>query len=511
MLHFMERATMYYLKQKGWSNVQIAEFTGHHRDTIAKVLKEPVDQRPKQRERSSALDVFQAQISAWLDEPLPVICMLEKARSDLDHPYQGSETAFYDYVRKRRRARQPSPREVALRFEGMPGEFLQVDWGEVRELPLTHAGATRTRYFFAARLKYSRFMFVQFHRDMREETFLRALIDCFLAIGGVPWVVVTDNMKTAGLGRDATSQPIWNPAYQKLAAEFTFLPEACTPAAGNQKGSVENLVKFVKGNFLPGRTFHDDRDLAEQVREWLTQVNTERPNDATKALPATLLLEEHSRFTPLPASAQDYGFFDCVVVNRESLIALESNQYSVPTPLVGRALTARVHRTHLDLFADGELVASHPRNLRQHQRVLDPAHFEEAFKSKPRGRIMLYRDWLCGLSPEANSYLRELCHKRRAEMNQQISLLYTTAQATARADFVTALELAAEQQMYGAEYVQAILARPPRAAPSVSAGRAEREHWVGVPGPEEVERSLSHYEQYVANRDGLLSTQEARR
>jgi transposase len=42
-------------------------------------------------------------------------------------------------------------------------------------------------------------------------------------------------MKTAVLGRDATQQPIWNPAYQKLAAEFRFLPEACAPAAGNQK------------------------------------------------------------------------------------------------------------------------------------------------------------------------------------------------------------------------------------------------------------------------------------
>ena len=511
MLRFMERATIYYLKQKGWSNVQIAEFTGHHRDTVAKVLKEPVDQRPKKRERSSVLDVFQAQISAWLDEHLPVICMLEKARSDSTHPYQGSETAFYDYVRKLRREHKPSPREVALRFEGMAGEFLQVDWGEVRDLPLTHAGEARTRYFFAARLKYSRFMFVQFHRDMREETFLRALIECFLAIGGVPWVVVTDNMKTAVLGRDATNQPIWNPAYQKLAAEFKFLPEACAPAAGNQKGSVENLVKFVKGNFLPGRTFHDEQDLVEQCQQWLTQVNTERPNDATHAFPATLLLEEQGQFNPLPATAEDYGFFDCVVVNRESLVALESNHYSVPTHLVGRALTARVHRTHIDLFADGELVARHPRCQDKHQRVLDPAHFEDAFRSKPRGRIMLYRDWLCGLSPEANRYLQALCHKRRAEMNHQITLLYTTAQATARADFVTALELAAEQQMYGAEYVQAILARPKRAAPSVWAGGTERGHWVGVPGPEEVERSLSQYEQYIANRDSLLQEQGARR
>ena len=511
MLRFMERATIYYLKQKGWSNVQIAEFTGHHRDTVAKVLKEPVDQRPKKRERPSVLDVFQAQISMWLDEHLPVICMLEQARSDSAHPYQGSETAFYDYVRKLRRARQPSPREVALRFEGMPGEFLQVDWGEVRDLPLTHAGEARTRYFFAARLKYSRFMCVQFHADMREETFLRSLIGCFLAIGGVPWVVVTDNMKTAVLGRDASNQPIWNPAYQKLAAEFKFLPEACAPAAGNQKGSVENLVKFVKQNFLPGRSFHDDQDLDEQVREWLTQVNTERPNDATKALPATLLLEEQGQFSPLPASAQDYGFFDCVVVNRESLVALESNHYSVPTHLVGRALTARVHRTHIDLFADGERVASHPRCRGQHQRVLDPAHFEDAFKGKPRGRVMVYRDWLCGLSPEANRYLRELCHKRRAEMSQQITLLYETAQQMPRGDFLAALELAAEQQMYGAEYVQAILARPKRAAPSVSAGDPRREHWWAVPGQEEVARDLALYEQYVANRDGLRSSQEVRR
>jgi transposase len=91
-------------------------------------------------------------------------------------------------------------------------------------------------------------MFVQFHPDMREETFLRALIDCFQAVGGVPWAVVTDNLKTAVLGRDLANHPVWNPAYQKLAAEFKFLPQACAPAAGNQKGSVENLVKFVKGN-----------------------------------------------------------------------------------------------------------------------------------------------------------------------------------------------------------------------------------------------------------------------
>jgi transposase len=43
----------------------------------------------------------------------------------------------------------------------------------------------------------------------------------------VPWAVVTDNMKTAVLGRDEHHQPIWNPAYQKLAVEFKFHPDVC--------------------------------------------------------------------------------------------------------------------------------------------------------------------------------------------------------------------------------------------------------------------------------------------
>src|SRR5258708_32336281 len=209
MLGYMERSTIYYLKQKGWTNVQIAEFTGHHRDTIARVLREEVDKKPKTRQRSSAVAIFDTQIAQWLDQHIPVSRMLELARADVEHPYTGGETAFYDYLRKVRRARKQTPRDLALRFEGVPGEFLQIDWGEVRNMAFTKPGLEgQTRYVFADRLKYSRFMCVSFHTDMREETLLRCLIACFTTIGGVPWVVVTDNMKTAAVGRDDHDTPV---------------------------------------------------------------------------------------------------------------------------------------------------------------------------------------------------------------------------------------------------------------------------------------------------------------
>ena len=347
--------------------------------------------------------------------------MLELARADVDHPYTGGDTAFYDYVRKERRARKQTPRDVALRFEGVPGEFLQIDWGEVRGMAFTKPElAGQTRYFFAARLKYSRYMYVSFHSDMREETLLRCLIGCFQTIGGVPWVVVTDNMKTAVLGRNAQHEPVWNPAYQKLAVEFKFHPEACAPASGNQKGAVENLVKYVKGNFIAGRTFHDDTDLAEQCLQWLSHVNMERPSDATGKAPVVRLVEEQAHFGALPVTAQDYGFFDCVVVSREGLVAIETNRYSVPAHLIGRALTARIHATRIEPWASQELAGTHVRSREQHARIIIPAHFEAVFSAKPRGRLMVYRDWLRRIAPVVSSYVCELCHKRRTDMKYRL-------------------------------------------------------------------------------------------
>lgn len=501
MLRYMDRSTIHYLKQKGWTNTQIGQFVGHHRDTIAKVLREPLDKEPAPRPRRAQAAVFEAQIQGWLDQGLSVQRMIELARADPDHPYQGSNGAFYAFVRPLKQARLAlTASAVAVRFEGLPGELLQIDWGEMRQMPFTRpALAGQTRYFFAARLKHSRFMFVRFTQDMQEETLLRCLIACFCDLGGVPWVVTSDNMKTITLGRDDQHQPIWHPAYQKLAVEFGFHPAVCAPAAGNQKGAVENLVKFVKGNFLAGRSFYDDTDLAEECAAWLRRVNEERPSDATEQLPAALLAAERPHFKPLPEVAHDYGIFDSVLVNREGLVTIATNRYSVPAHLVGQALTARLHQDRIDLFQGVECVASHPRHRGRNARIVVPEHFEAVFALKPRARVMVYRDWLVGLSEGAAAYVSLLCQRRYADMGAQITALYDLAQRVGRAEFLAALDLAAEQGIVGVEYLRALLAPPvPAAARMDSATVSPRLR--AVPSQREVERDLASYEVYVANR-----------
>src|SRR5260370_41990178 len=118
MLRYRERSTIYYLKQKGWTNVQIAEFTGDHRDTITRVLREEVDKKPKTRQRESRVALFETQIAEWLDQNVPVSRMLELARAHTEHPYTAGETAFYDYVRKVPRARPPNAPQSRPAFLG---------------------------------------------------------------------------------------------------------------------------------------------------------------------------------------------------------------------------------------------------------------------------------------------------------------------------------------------------------------------------------------------------------
>ncbi len=200
----MERSAIHLLAKRGKSQRQIAEELGRNRRTIARVLREPVEQRPAKRYRRSKVDPYRAQITAWLAAGLTAARMLELAREDAARPYQGGDNVFRSMVRRIRQEQQQqhAASDVPIRFEGLPGEYLQVDWGEVRRFPFARQ-APATRYFLACRLKYSRWSWIRFTADMRQETLFRGLVDCCLALGWVPWVLVFDNMKTVTSGHTA--------------------------------------------------------------------------------------------------------------------------------------------------------------------------------------------------------------------------------------------------------------------------------------------------------------------
>jgi transposase len=487
------------LRKRGKSLRAIAAELGHSKTTIARALSEPVDLPPPHRQRVSLVDPWRRQIGEGLRQGLSGVRMLELARDDPEQPFRGCDSVWRAAVRQERLVleHEQAVADVPIRFEGLPGEYLQVDWGEIRHFPFTHQPEGR-RYFLACRLKYSRWVWVRFCTDMRQETLFRGLVDCFNALGFVPWVLVFDNMKTVTTGRDEQEQPIWHRALLQLAAEFDFHPVACWPDSGNQKGSVESLVKFTKTNFLVGRTFVDDVDLEAQCLQWQMRVNTERPSQATDVTPLARLVEESAKGGTLPVSATDYGFAEPGKVSRGALVPMLGNNYSVPVEHVGAPVTVRVHRQRIVIWRDAELLAEHRRAPDgDHRRVIDPAHFAPVFGRKPRARVMLYRDVLLELGDVARTYLSELSHRQRSRLGDEVLEVYALYERCGAGELLAAMELAYAQGAYGAAYLRALVSAPEVGPPS----QVIELTLADLPSQIEIDRALSAYEVYVWTPD----------
>lgn len=492
MLRQMERSTVHVLAKRGKSIRQIAAELGRSPTTIARILREPVDRAPVKRRRASKVDPYRPQIEQWIQAGLTTVRMLELARTDPERPYTGGHSVFGEVVRRMRQDQQQraAAAAVPIRFEGLPGEYLQVDWGEIRRFPFTqHPPATR--YFLACRLKYSRWNWVQFTTDMRQETLFRGLVACFLALGWVPWVLIFDNMKTVTTGRDAQGQPVWTATLRQFAAEFGFHPQACDPGAGNQKGSVESLVKWVKGNFLPGRSFIDDADLTAQTTDWCDQANS-RPSAATAEPPLARLPAEAAQGGRLPATAADYGLLLPGQVSAEALVAVAGNRYSVPVAQVGAPVSVRLHQNRVRIWRDLVCLADHPRLPDSaHQRVIDPAHFAPLFPHKPRAQAMLAREVLLGLGGAAPAFLRALSRQQRSRLKDELLVIYALYQQHGAAQLLTAMARADAAGTYSAAALVRRLPRPSDPVVPVSHPRSE------LPSQAEIDRPLSSYEAWV--------------
>jgi transposase len=413
--------------------------------------------------RPSTAAPWASQVEAWLreDAALPGMEILRRLREE--HHYHGGKSAVYELVRRLR----PRPVAPLVRFEGVPGEFSQHDFGQVDVR--YQDGRVERVHFFASRLKWSRVVHVVPVPDEREESLVRALLAALDAFGGVPLVTVWDNPKTVVLTRKG-ELIVWNPVFGQVALDYRFAPELCWPRAGQQKGAVENLVGWVKGSFFKCRRFHDRADLEAQLALWLTSVNTERPSRATGEIPALRLAQERPRLRPLPIARAAYALKIPVVVSARARVAYEGGEYSMPPGTLGQPATLHLYRDRVEIVTKTGEVVSHPRAQARGQVSILPAH-RAAMLGAVRGvraRLYYQRQSLWELGPAAERWLTELVHRRPSQWRRDVEPCFELLQDYGPAALLEAFAWGVRHHAIGAEYVITQLARraPAQAATS---------------------------------------------
>lgn len=453
----LKRHAIHVLREAGHTLDEIATLTAVGKRTVQRVIDEPEvtgdPPLPRGIGRPSKAAAYRAPIEAWLTAE-PELLSVELLRRAKLAGYEGAKSALYDLVRA---VRVVVPRPV-VRFEGLPGEFTQHDFGEVL---VSFLDGTRTRvHFFASRLKYSRWVEVTLVPNQQVETLARTLVDHFAALGGIPLLAVFDRPKTVALAWKKTGEVIeWNPIFAGVVLDLGLGVELCWPHAPQQKGAVENLVGWVKGSFFKQRRFLDAEDLARQLGAWRDEVNTTRPSRATGIIPSVRRAEELARLRPLKIDPAALALRVPIVVGATAYVTHDTHRYSMPSDAIGLAGTLHLYRDRVRIVA-GRFEATHDRLTVPQAIATLPAHRTQhvAAVSGKRGKRYLERQHLLELGPVAHTYLTELTHRRPRLWVQDVERLHALLQAHGIAATRAAFAQGLAARVFGAEYIAHYLA-----------------------------------------------------
>jgi transposase len=370
------------LKAGGMTVSGISRATGLDRKTVRRCLRQvrwQAYRRPAQRETLLAAH------REWLARRAPEVGYSARILYQelvASRGFEGGYGTVRDAVRPLR-LETAAADLTQCRFETEPGEQAQVDWGQVR---VAMASGPVEVHIFVMTLGYSRRAYAEGYEHERMESLLSAHEHAFEHFAGVTREILCDRMRTVIMGEREGGKR-WNPTFQAFARHWGFEPRVCRPYRAQTKGKVESGVKYVKRNFLPGRTFRDLDDFNEQLRAWQAEVADMREHGTTHEPPMVRFAREAPALIPLAGRA---GFLAAMprsrVVASDWLVSIEANRYSVPWRLIGATVEVFRVGAHWQIRHRGAVVAEHPVLVGRYGLSVKPEHGPGALARNARVR-----------------------------------------------------------------------------------------------------------------------------
>jgi len=237
-----------------------------------------------------------------------------------DRGFKGSYSALTRYIQKN----NINPDKPIYRIESNPGELAQVDFGSIGKIINAKTGKAEKAYIFVITLCYSRRAYYEIVTNQKVETWCNCHIRAFEYFGGVPSIIIPDNLKSAIIKASFT-EPEANKSYADLAKHYGFQIDPCLPGFPQHKGKVESNVKYAKRNFIPFRNFNDFEDANSQLVVWNKKAD-ERIHGTTREKPIDLFEQiEKEKLKALPNTFFEISEWKTLKVHRDIHIDCNSH------------------------------------------------------------------------------------------------------------------------------------------------------------------------------------------
>lgn len=327
-----------------------------------------------------------------------------------DHP-DGFQYSWY-CERYRAWAAKLDP---VMRQEHKAGERLFVDWaGDTVPIIDPDTGEVRPAYLFVAVLGASSYTYAEATLSQDTDAFLSAHCRAFQFLGGVPEILVPDNLKT-GVNRSHRYEPEIAAGYADLAAHYGTAIIPARVRKPRDKAKVEAGVLHAYRHILAplrNRVFFSLAELNEAIETRVAAIN-ERPFKKMSGSRRSVFAELDSpALIPLPVEPYVHRTRKSAAVHIDYHVELAGHLYSVPHHLVRERVDLVFTDSVVEVFFDGHRVASHARSHVRGRATTDPAHMPSSHREVASWTPERIESWARQTGPATEALVASIMSSR---------------------------------------------------------------------------------------------------
>lgn len=307
--------------------------------------------------------------------------------------------------------------DVVLRQSHRAGEKMFVDYAGPK-VPIYQPRTGVVLFqasIFVAVLGASSYTFCEAQRAQDMPNWLAGHVHAFEYFGGVPEIVVPDNLK-AGVRQPSFYEPDLNPSYGDLATHYGVTVIPARPRRPRDKGAVEVAVQVAERWILAvlrHRRFHSLHELNEAIQACLQAVNSRPFRKREGSRLSVFEALDKPALQPLPPSPYVFAEWHRPKANVDYHVQIHDNYYSVPYVLVGQRLDARITATTVEVFHKGQRVASHIRAHGRGQYVTDRHHRPRAHQAHLEWTPSRLIRWAGSIGPHTARLVEAIMAERK--------------------------------------------------------------------------------------------------
>jgi len=308
-------------------------------------------------------------------------------------------TQFCEHYRRWKGSQRRSMRQTHY-----AGEKLFIDFcGPTVPIVDPHTGEIRKAAIFVATLGASNYTYIEACTGQDQQSWLMANSRCLEFLGGVPTLLVPDNLKAAVAKADKF-EPVINHDYQALARHYRCTVIPARPYKPKDKSKVEGAVLIVERWVLARlrhHIFYSLESLNQQLR-FLTKELNARPMKSYNGLSRNDLFQQIDlpALKALPAHPYEYTEHKIVKVAPDYHVQYDKHHYSVPHSLCGERLEIQATASLIRLYHQGKCVAQHARSAKAYGQTSELAHFPPAHAAQQKWDSARLQQWAGNIGPD---------------------------------------------------------------------------------------------------------------